>query len=187
MFSSVYLQSVVTMKDDVLSLSIHGESIDDSSSRATDISDMIVVDEVGYGQDSPEPSDSREVEDEGVYQRYLDRQEDAGAFGLSSGQVGTGFHQREQQIEHHEGEGAIGPSLEHQEARLHECFVCQKVIRTKVKLHVLKRHLSWFWAPETACWTCQVREAQPGSLAQRHTMIHGTDGCVFDEGHMHTW
>lgn len=52
MHSSVYLQFVVTIEDDdVLSLSIHEESIDDSSSRATDISDMILVDEVGYGQD----------------------------------------------------------------------------------------------------------------------------------------
>ena len=74
----------------------------------------------------------------------------------SSRATDTGFHQREQQIEHHEGEGAIGPSLEyqevrmhespleHQELRLHECFVCQKVIRTKVNRHVLKEHLPWF-------------------------------------------
>lgn len=64
MFSSVYLQFVVTMEDDVLSLSFHEESIDDSSSRATDVSDMMVIDEVGYDKDSPGPSDNREVKDE---------------------------------------------------------------------------------------------------------------------------
>ena len=59
MFSFFYLQFVATMEDDVLSLSIHGESIDDSSSRATDVSDMMVIDEVGYDKDSPKSSDNR--------------------------------------------------------------------------------------------------------------------------------
>lgn len=111
-----------------------------------------------------------------------------GAYGPPSDhQAGTGLDQQEQNLEHHEDEGALGLPLEHQEIRLHECFVCRKVIRTKVQRHVLKQHLPWFWAPHTACWKCDIQEAQPGSLAQRHTMIHGTDGCVFDEEHMHMW
>jgi hypothetical protein len=147
------------MEDDVLSLSIHGESIDDSSSRATDVSDMMVIDEVGYDKDSPKSSDNREVKDDGVFQQYLNRREDEGAFGPSSDhQAGTGLDQQEQILEHHEDEGALDLPLEHQEIRLNECFVCRKVIRTKVKRHVLKQHLPWFWAPHTHVGNARFRK-----------------------------
>ncbi|CAC5423885.1 tatD [Mytilus coruscus] len=133
------------MENDVLSLSAHGESIgDDSFSKATELSDMMVIDEVGYEDttDEPsEPSDNREVHDEGVYQQ----------------------------------------------SRSHQCFVRGLVTHGKMRRHVLKTHLSWYWEPHTTCWSCEVQEAQAGSFSHRHTMEHRVESNIFDKDHMHLW
>lgn len=147
------------MEDDVLSLSAHGESIgDDSSSKATELSDMMVIDEVGYEDTTDEPSDNRQVQDEGIYKQYVHNQRSA---------------------------GALGPAPF--KSRSHQCFVCGLITHGKMRRHVLKTHLPWYWEPHTACWSCEVQEAQAGSLAQRHTMEHGVGSTVFDEEHMHLW
>ncbi|CAC5372089.1 unnamed protein product [Mytilus coruscus] len=102
-FDCIYLRYhlslavTLNMEDDVLSLSAHGESIgddssskatehslsahgesigDDSSSKTTEFSDMMVIDEIGYEDTTEEPSDNREVHDEGIYQQYVHRQKD---------------------------------------------------------------------------------------------------------------
>ncbi|CAC5369751.1 unnamed protein product [Mytilus coruscus] len=56
-----------------------------------------------------------------------------------------------------------------------------------MRRRVLKTHLPWYWEPHTACWSCEVQEAQAGSLAHRQTMEHGIAGTVFEEDHMHLW
>ncbi|CAG2252032.1 tatD [Mytilus edulis] len=152
------------MEDDVLSLSAHGESIgDDSSSKATELSDMMVIDEVGYEDNTDEPSDSREVQDEGIYNQYVHNQRSAGALGPAPYTVTSSS----QEIESN--------SMTTFKSRSHKCFVCGLVTHGKMRRHVLKTHLPWYWEPHTACWSCEVQEAQAGSLAQRHTMEHGVE------------
>ena len=64
--------------------------------------------------------------------------------------------------------------------------VCDLATREKIKRHILKKHLPWFWSGTTACWDCGKQEIQASSLALRHTSEHRI-GCFFHEEHLHLW
>ncbi|CAG2215434.1 unnamed protein product [Mytilus edulis] len=91
-----------------------GESIgDDSSSIATELSDMMVIDEVGYEDTTDEPSDNRKVHDEGIYQQYVHNQRSAGAPGPAPYTVTASSSE---EIESN--------SITTFKSRTHQCFVC---------------------------------------------------------------
>ena len=71
-------------------------------------------------------------------------------------------------------------------SRLRECPVCGIFTREKIRRHVLKKHLPWFWSGTTACWDCAKQETQASTLALRHSTEHRV-GCFFDEDHLHQW
>lgn len=51
--------------------------------------------------------------------------------------------------------------------RVQTCPVCPGVF-TNVRRHVISRHVPWYIAPNTACWTCKIQLTQDG-IVQVHT------------------
>lgn len=102
--------------------------------------------------------------------------------------------------EHIVSSGALGPAeetvpvwaeemvvpVEEHTRRGKECPVCSSSSCGRVRRHVLRTHLPWFWAGTTACWQCEVQEAQASTLAVRHTEEHQM-GSVFNEENLHQW
>lgn len=79
------------------------------------------------------------------------------------------------------GLGALGPM-----PVAKECPVCGLRTRGKLRRHVLRAHLPWFWAGTTACWECEVQETQASTLTVRHTEQHQM-GDIFNERNLHLW
>lgn len=70
--------------------------------------------------------------------------------------------------------------------KLRTCYVCGHSAHEKMRRHVMKVHLPWYWYPHTACWECLEQETQSSSLAVRHSLEHNV-GYTFDDNHLHLW
>lgn len=158
-------------EDDVLSLSVHDEciSVEGISGEDTDVSvdEFVVIDEIGPDDESEHHSslESNPVEP------LSEPPSSSGAPGSMEWQ-----------------DDSVGDSvcLVKSRERLRECDVCNLQTRGKIRRHVLKKHLPWFWYGTTACWDCGTQEAQASSLTIRHTNQHQMN-CLFDEEHLHLW
>ena len=49
------------------------------------------------------------------------------------------------------------------------CPLCKKVVNM-VKRHMVKRHLSWYFAPELACWACEKAQETGAQLWANHAI-----------------
>jgi hypothetical protein len=56
--------------------------------------------------------------------------------------------------------------------------VCDLATREKIKRHILKKHLPWFWSGTTACWDCGKQEIQASS--RKLTFLVLKDSLVFN-------
>lgn len=72
-------------------------------------------------------------------------------------------------------------------SRMRVCYVCDLHTRERMRRHVLKEHLPWYWYPATACWDCYEQETQSSSLAVRHTNEHSVGNATFDDQYLHLW
>jgi len=86
-------------------------------------------------------------------------------------------------------------------SRLRTCWVCGIQTRGKIRRHVLKEHLPWFWYAATAYWDCREQVTQKSSVAVGHSHLqqssddamldgHSQDhqiGCTFDDENIHHW
>lgn len=155
---------------DVLSLSPHSDWHDstNTSSGATDLetADWIVVDEVGL-IGSPQRAEGR--------RNTPSPPRALGPVGESPGMFSSSDDspQDNRQV-------VVSRN------RLRQCPVCGESTREKIRRHVFKKHLPWFWSGTTACWDCHKQETQASSLALRHSADHRV-GCFFDEDHLHQW
>lgn len=76
---------------------------------------------------------------------------------------------------------------EHTEStgRVRECWICGLRSKTRMRRHVLRCHLPWFWYASTACWECHTQEVQGSNLVNKHS--EHVVGCTFDDEHIHQW
>lgn len=159
-------------EDDVLSLSAH-ETWPTEGSELSDLdlnnTEFVIIDEINEEMEleTTADTDARMVVDEGIGEPLV--------VCSSPGAPGPGEA------------SASGGSLAVPEprSRLRTCYVCGLQTREKIRRHVLRTHLPWFWAASTACWECGEQEVQASSLSVKHH--EHQVGCTFDDDHLHLW
>jgi TatD DNase family protein len=184
-------------EEDVLSLSVHEEreTGDESEASAMDLtsSEFIVLDETrseGEQQDPAVPDDVRLVVHEGLAAMVC---HSSGALGpVESGTDDDAIGEAAAQMVCSSSR-AICPAEESDsrmvvsyKSRVRQCSICGLPSREKMRRHVLREHLPFFWYGSTACWDCEIQETQASSMTVRHTKEHQI-GCSFDEEHLHLW
>ena len=71
------------------------------------------------------------------------------------------------------------------ESELALCGVCREPRKCLWK-HVQAIHLPWFWAPEKACWKCQIFCSSQAHLQAKHWDVHEEQGR-FGTHQLSTW
>ena len=152
---------------DVLSLSAHEEWETEESEASVhdlDMEDMVVVDEIGIDEkvECDEPGQCMDVIGESVPVSVT----------VTGPASPAGAVHREDSPR--SSSRALGPVEElgvvsSGRSRIRSCYVCGWETREKMRRHVLKSNLPWFWSPATACWDCGVQALQASSVALKHT------------------
>lgn len=169
-------------EDDVLSLSPHSEWCDTPDHSGTDIDagDWVLMDEA----DTDEHPDLTPSRAEGSTAVSTEDQDGAGL------DVPPTLEDRQDSPSPSRAPGPVGDSggmlNTRNKNRMRQCQVCGLSTREKIRRHMFKRHLPWYWSGTTACWDCGKQETQASTLSVRHSSEHRV-GCFFDEDHLHQW